>query len=45
MKKYRSFADVEESYFRDHPEEMGKLGTVPVFPPIVATRMVWGMLA
>ena len=22
MKKYRSFADVEESYFRDHPEEM-----------------------
>lgn len=22
MKKYRSFTDVEESYFRDHPEEM-----------------------
>jgi probable addiction module antidote protein len=22
MEKYRSFTDVEESYFRDHPEEM-----------------------
>ena len=22
MKNYRSFSDVEESYFRDHPEEM-----------------------
>ena len=22
MKKYRKFTDVEESYFRDHPEEM-----------------------
>ena len=22
MKNYRSFYDVEESYFRDHPEEM-----------------------
>lgn len=22
MEKYRSFTDIEESYFRDHPEEM-----------------------
>ena len=22
MKNYRSFSDVEESYFRDHPKEM-----------------------
>ena len=22
MGKYRAFTDVEESYFRDHPEEM-----------------------
>jgi len=23
MERYRSFSDVEESYFRDHPEEIG----------------------
>ena len=28
MKNYRSFADVEESYFRDHPEEMDEYLTL-----------------
>jgi DNA-binding phage protein len=28
MKNYRSFTDVEESYFRDHPEEMDEYITL-----------------
>ena len=28
MKNYRSFSDVEESYFRDHPEEMDEYITL-----------------
>ena len=28
MKNYRSFIDVEESYFRDHPEEMDEYLTL-----------------
>lgn len=28
MKNYRSFADVEESYFRNHPEEMDEYLTL-----------------
>ena len=28
MKNYRSFSDVEESYFRDHPEEMDEYLTL-----------------
>lgn len=28
MKNYRSFTDVEESYFRDHPEEIDEYITL-----------------